>query len=213
MIKKSLYLCGLAGLMLMSGCQTDQQGQTGQMIQSNQQANGPFALNQNRHQTPDETQYGYTRFQRQQVQTHNSAQHVIPTFDRNQLADAVTRIVLTNQAVDEAATLVTDKYVLVTYNLQDDDNREYVADQVKRSAVSVVPRYYDVFISDNHEHFQEIERFQNRTAALPDAETLRETIEEMKQSPQGAYDEQDDENLEIMEQKQQRLLNHDNRSQ
>ncbi|GAE33265.1 YhcN/YlaJ family sporulation lipoprotein [Halalkalibacter akibai] len=116
-------------------------------------------------------------------------------------------MVLTNDVVSEAGTLVTDKYVLVAYDAQA-DNREFVADQVKRSALSIVPRYYEVYITDDPEHFDEIERFQNLTSEAPNMDgSLEQTIEEMTLlSPQGEYNERTDDNINIMQEKQRRLM-------
>ncbi len=154
----------------------------------------------------DYAHYGYSRIQRQDVQ-QDDRQQLYPVIDRNRLSEGITRLVLTNPTVEEAATLVTDKYVLVAYN-GDRENRELVADQVKRSAISIAPRYLDVFITDNHDHFDEIERFKGQSSTDPAYErTIEQTIQEMKQSPQGKYDEETDHDLKIMSQKHQRLQN------
>jgi hypothetical protein len=208
MIKKSLLATGLAGIMLVTGCQMPEQGQSLQRTanyDSHQPNGGHYPINA-MNQTKDYTHYGYQHYEREHVENFGS-QDFIPVVDRSLLADAVTRMVLTNDVVNEAATLVTDKYVLVAYDAQA-DNREFVADQVKRSALSLVPRYYEVYITDEENHFDEIERFQNLTSNSPDLEgSLEQTIEEMKQlSPQGEYNERTDDNVNIMQQKQRRLM-------
>ncbi|WP_332633631.1 YhcN/YlaJ family sporulation lipoprotein [Halalkalibacter flavus] len=208
MIKKTLLVGGLATMMLVTGCQMPEQGQTLQRTanyDSHQPNGGHYPINQ-LNETNDYNHFGYTRYERDLVMG-NGRQPVIPVIDRGRLSDAVTRMVLTNDVVSEAGALVTDKYVLVAYDSQA-DNREYVADQVKRSALSIVPRYYEVYISDNHDHFDEIERFQHLTSATSDIErTLEQTIEEMKlESPQGEYNENTDDDMNIMQSKQRRLM-------
>ncbi|WP_227937458.1 YhcN/YlaJ family sporulation lipoprotein [Alkalihalobacillus deserti] len=208
MLKKSLLISGLASMMLVTGCQMPEQGQSLQRTSnydSHQPNGGHYPINQV-NQTQSYTHYGYQRYDRDHV-NNNGHQDVIPAVDRSLLADSVTRLVLTNDVVNEAGTLVTDKYVLVTYDTQA-DNREYVADQVKRSALSIVPRYYEVYISDEPNHFDEIERFQHMTSGATGMEgTLDQTIKEMTQSsPQGQYNEETDDNLKIMQQKQRRLI-------
>ncbi|WP_100373937.1 YhcN/YlaJ family sporulation lipoprotein [Bacillus sp. FJAT-45037] len=210
MIKKTLVISSVAAMMLMTGCQTYDAGQQSNMRTSNS-TNGPMQQNYGYYPmgtgTSDDSSYnnyGYTRYQQEQVES-NGRQQIAPMYDRNELADTVSRMVLSNETVSEAATLVTDKYVLVAYDSKTDD-RDYVADQVKRSALSVVPRYYEVYITDDHDHFEEIERFQNGSTTAGNNEgTLKATIQEMRQTPQGSYDEDEDNNMNIMKHKQQEL--------
>lgn len=204
MIKKSILITGFASMILLTGCQMTDEGQPSLQRSANYDQGGHQHYPMTRmNQDGDYANYGYIRYQKEQIEDQ---QEFIPMFDRNRLADGVTRMVLTNNVVNEAAALVTDKYVLVAYDSQT-DNREFVADQVKRSALSIVPRYYQVYISDNHDHFDDIERFQNLSSAAPNMEgSLQQTIQEMQQSPQGQYNEDTDDNMEIMEQKQRRLM-------
>ncbi len=190
MINKSTFISILAGMMLVTGCQMTDEGQPQIQSLANDSSTKLHPMTR-MNQADNASDFGYHRYQREQVEN----QHFTPSFDRNQLADGVTRIVLNNKAINEAATLVTDKYVLVTYDAQT-DNREYVADQVKRSVLSIVPRYYHVYLSDNHDHFQDIERFQHLSPTAPHVEeTLKQTITEMQQqSPQGEYNERTDDN-------------------
>jgi hypothetical protein len=207
MIKKTLLIT-ITAMLLASGCQMPEQGQTLQRTanhDSHQPNQGHYPINA-LNRTDDYSHFGYSRYERDQV-VRNGRQDAIPVIDRSLLSDAVTRMVLTNDAVNEAGSLVTDKYVLVAYDAEA-DNRELIADQVKRSAVSIVPRYYEVYISDNHDHFDEIERFQNLSSDDLDLEeTIEQTIQEMKESPQGEYDEKTDGNMKIMQSKQRRLKN------
>ncbi|MFC0559482.1 YhcN/YlaJ family sporulation lipoprotein [Halalkalibacter alkalisediminis] len=208
MLKKSLLITGLASMMLVAGCQMPEQGQSLQRTANydSHQPNGGYYPINRVNQTQSYNHYGYQRYDREHV-NNNGRQNVIPAVDRSLLADSVTRLVLTNDVVSEAGALVTDKYVLVAYDAQA-DNRESVADQVKRSALSIVPRYYEVYISDNPDHFDEIERFQHMTTGSADMEgALTQTINEMTQaSPQGQYNEETDDNIQIMQQKQRRLM-------
>lgn len=208
MIKKSILITGLASMMLVTGCQMPEQGQSLQRTANydSHQPNGGYMPINPVNQTQSYTHYGYQRYDREHVH-NNGRQDIIPAVDRSLLADSVTRLVLTNDVVSEAGALVTDKYVLVAYDAQA-DNREYVADQVKRSALSIVPRYYEVFITDNPDHFDEIERFQHMTSGSPNMEgALEQTIAEMTQfSPQGQYNEETDDNVQLMQQKQRNLM-------
>lgn len=68
----------------------------------------------------------------------------------------------------------------------DSTNRFETADQVKKTAISVVPRYYHVYVSDNPRMFQDIERFGRLDANSRNIDQiLQQTIKEMLKSPQG----------------------------
>ena len=70
------------------------------------------------------------------------------SLDREQLAKVISNIIVQLPNINDASVLVTDEEVLVVYDT-DSKNREKTADQVKRSALSAVPRYYHVYVSDN----------------------------------------------------------------
>lgn len=196
MKKNYLLMTGLATL-LITGCQTA--GDDPEMLQraaSNRDMAQPF--NQLDAADNDYNSYGYTRYQRTQIEPNNQQQY-IPIVNREELSDGIARLVLTNDDVHEAGALVTDKYALVAYTT-DSEDRDFVADQVKRSALSIVPRYYDVYITDDPNHFDEIERFEQLSTATPEVNnTIEQTIDEMLTSPQGHYDEELDANHKVLE--------------
>ncbi|WP_233443848.1 YhcN/YlaJ family sporulation lipoprotein [Halalkalibacterium halodurans] len=215
MMKKLMIYVMIFGLCFTVGCRAPEVGQpevNSRNSYYNQQVDGEGynVLNQGDRTDAGPLALGYRRYERVQVHQENGQQTVTPVIDRDRLADGITRLVLTNETVDEAATLVTDEHILVTYTTNA-DNRDYVADQVKRTALSVAPRYYDVYISDDHEHFQDIERFQGLQSNSPNIEnTIEQTIEKMKQSPQGWYEGDKDDNMDYMKKKHQRLLKQGN---
>lgn len=178
-IKKIILILSI--VLLFSGCQSanDQQ--------STQQAQMKHEVTQDNANYND---YSHVHYTKQQVEP-NGQQQEVTYVDREKLTDSITRLVLTNDEVGEAATLVTDQYVLVAYTTAS-ENREEVADQVKRSALSIAPHYYDVYISDNENHFDEIERFRGLNAHSNSEEAIEQTIELFKQSPQGPKSEEID---------------------
>ncbi|WP_181935494.1 YhcN/YlaJ family sporulation lipoprotein, partial [Escherichia coli] len=104
----------------------------------------------------DAEDFGYTRVHNANGGDDNAGD--TPTIDREQLADIISR--LSNQIpnVNDVSTLVTDEEVLVVYSA-DTKNRNATADQVKRTALSVVPRFYHVYVSDNPSLRQNIENY------------------------------------------------------
>ncbi len=69
----------------------------------------------------------------------------------------------------------------------DSDNREKIANQVKRTAMSAVPRYYHVYVSDNPTLAQNIENYAPLESDSPGIHySIQKTIKQMLKSPQGS---------------------------
>ncbi len=191
-------------LFFITGCQTANEDQTTVQSRNNYYNLQTDANNRTTNGDRANNMYGYSRYQKAQVD-QEGIQKANSLVNRQRLSDGVTRLTLSNDDVEEAATLVTDEHVLVAYTTKS-ANRDYVADKVKRSAISVVPRFYDVYISDDHRMFQAIERFQGLQSTNGAIEnTMEQTIERFKHSPQGEYNEDTDSNMNIMRQKHQKL--------
>lgn len=110
----------------------------------------------------------------------------VVTMDRNEMADIIAKMVLRHETFDEVATLVTDEEVLIAYDKNDVLEKEEAADVAKKSAESVMPRYFDIYVSDNDVLIRDIESLHNSTTTDPDYEnTIERIISEMKKSPQG----------------------------
>lgn len=128
--------------------------------------------------------FGFVRHQKSPV-PNRSTVYNMPKLDREVVADMISKMATQIDDVNEAATLVTDEEVLIVYDTNSNDRFEK-ADQVKKTALSVVPRYYHVYVSDNPRLMQDIERFGllDSTSRNVD-QIITSTIQEMKKSPQG----------------------------
>ena len=129
--------------------------------------------------------FGFTRSNKTTVNGRN-INNQVNSLDREQLAKTISNIIVQIPNVHDTSVLVTDEEVLVVYDT-DSTNREKTADQVKRSALSAVPRYYHVYVSDNTALAQNLENYaplesDNRGIDY----TLKKTIKEMLKSPQGS---------------------------
>ncbi|WP_257349553.1 YhcN/YlaJ family sporulation lipoprotein [Pseudalkalibacillus decolorationis] len=138
--------------------------------------------------------YGYTRIQ-SPLGNGSRIFGDSPKIDKKQLSTIISRLVMQMEEVNDAATLVTSEEVLIVYDT-DAENRNQMADKVKRSAISVVPRYYHVYVSDDTTLFESIERYKNLDDNTENVESsLNALIKEMKKSPQGKrMSEGEDEN-------------------
>jgi len=116
---------------------------------------------------------------------NNDRDNHIAYLNRNEMADMISTLAVNLPDIDEAATLVTSEEVLVGYKTHAND-RELAADQVRRTAQSVAPSFYEVYVSDEEGIIDDIRRFQNISTNSDQTDgLLRDTIQRMKQSPQG----------------------------
>lgn len=131
------------------------------------------------------TNFGYVRHQKSPIPGDTTQYATIPVLNRENVADLISKLCTQLPNVYDVGTLVTDDTVFVVYKT-DSTNRFETADQVKKTAISVVPRYYHVYVSDNPRMFQDIERFGRLDANSQNVDqVLQQTINEMLKSPQG----------------------------
>ncbi|WP_280769408.1 YhcN/YlaJ family sporulation lipoprotein [Salipaludibacillus daqingensis] len=135
------------------------------------------------------TQYGFQRHTKRSVAQGGG----IPgysVYDRSLLAESISEMAAVLQDVNDVGVLVTDQHVLIAYDSPSPD-REAVADQVKQTAMSVIPAYYDVYVADDITLMDEIERFKGRSSKeQSQIGALHQTIEQMKEYPQGASEDE-----------------------
>ncbi|CAH0344664.1 YhcN/YlaJ family sporulation lipoprotein [Bacillus sp. CECT 9360] len=186
-MKKSILTIGLGSLIVLSGCGAhgDNDQRTGILDTTPTRLNAPsqYYDEDYRGANNDSENFGFTRVNNGTGENENVTE--APTIDREQLADIISR--LSNQIpnVNDVSTLVTDEEVLVVYD-SDTNNRNATADQVKRTALSIVPRYFHVYVSDNESLRQNIENFATQdTDSRGIEDSIDSTIKQMLKSPQG----------------------------
>jgi hypothetical protein len=109
----------------------------------------------------------------------------IPSLDFEQMANMISRLAVRLPNVHDVSTLATSHEVLVGYRT-DSKNRKQTADQVKRTAISVVPRFYHVYVTDDPRVTARIASLQGQAPTTDNEQMLDAIIKEMKQaSPQG----------------------------
>ncbi|KAB2334926.1 sporulation protein [Cytobacillus depressus] len=192
-MKKSLIILGICGLTALTACQNQghnvaREGngiyeRSGNTLNVNTQRSEIY----NRHNgvTNNNGDFGYVRHQRSPIMGENVSYNKYATLDREQLADLISGYCTDLPNVDDVSTLVTDEEVLVIYDTNS-NNRNLTADQVKRTAMSVVPRSYHVYVSDNTALRKYVENFANSNSNNGNLQTsLNKVINEMLKSPQG----------------------------
>ncbi len=130
--------------------------------------------------------FGYVRHSRN---TNNMKSQRKPSnvvyLDRDRLADMISSMAIQLPYVHDIAVLVTDEEVLIGYKTTT-KNRDATADQVKKTALSVIPRYYHVYVSDMEGIIPEIERYESGSTVNGEMDkSIDQTITQMKKAPQG----------------------------
>ncbi|MBU9712999.1 YhcN/YlaJ family sporulation lipoprotein [Evansella tamaricis] len=194
MKKTVLSLITLLSLSLItSGCGNTEgshgaEGQQMDLLRGYQQPNQHFVLN--RRATDDTDQYTRFGFGRYTDTTALGGAATLAVYDRSLMAETIGQLTASLKDVRESAALVTDQHVLVAYdsgeNEMEDMDRKYLATQVRNTAYSIVPAYFDVYVSDDPVMMLEIEKYRGMSSKDQDyVGSLNATIDLMLESPQG----------------------------
>lgn len=197
-MKKTIITIGLSSIIALTGC-ADKDKDQGLGAKNN--AGNPTNVN-NPTQYYDEDyrnndnksdDFGFTRTNSATIDGRNISNKAA-SIDREQLSDVISKLSVQIPNVNDAVALVTDEEVLVVYDTNAKDRTE-TADQVKRTAMSVVPRYYHVYVSDDYQTLaQDVENFATVKSGSRGIDyTIEQTIKRMLKSPQG-YKMSDGEN-------------------
>ncbi|KIL43692.1 YhcN/YlaJ family sporulation lipoprotein [Jeotgalibacillus campisalis] len=106
-------------------------------------------------------------------------------------ADAISRFSASLPGIENVSTVVTDEEVLISYQVAQDYDHEMdpneMADQVKKNALSVIPRWYHVYVTDDPNLRVNVESIGETNLNDGDMEdAIASTIKLMREaSPQG----------------------------
>ncbi|GIN88614.1 putative lipoprotein YutC [Heyndrickxia sporothermodurans] len=111
------------------------------------------------------------------------------TMNREKVANTISKMAVSIPKVHDASVLVTDEEVLVAYRTDEKDKkgRFNVADQVKKTAMSVVPRWFHVYVTDDPTLRQDVENISYMDARNNKKDdVIKGTVKKMlESSPQG----------------------------
>ena len=189
-MKKLVIILGLCTMTALTGCTKD----TGNRDVYEESGNS-INVNNKRHELYNEgasrgvrnasNNYGFVRHQKSPLMNDNTANDHYTALDREQVANIISKLSADIPNVNDVATLVTDQEVLIAYHT-DSKDRNLTADQVKKTALSVVPRYYHVYVTDNKVLMRDVENLANVDSTSRNARHLvNGLITQMKKSPQG----------------------------
>ncbi|WP_336990527.1 YhcN/YlaJ family sporulation lipoprotein [Bacillus infantis] len=188
-MKKSIIIIGICSLSALAACQNfsskdEMYEESGNTINVNDQRPELYNQNYRRGNNMSES-YGYVRHQRSPILGDNSSNDHYAAINREQVADIIAKYCTDVPNVDDVSALVTDEEVLLVYDTDSKDRAE-TADQVKKMAMSVIPRWYHVYVSDNTNLRKNVENYATMDSDSRNMEyAINETIKEMLQSPQG----------------------------
>ena len=188
MVKKTLIITGICCMAALTGCMNpneaevyEESGNTINVLDRNEIYNDDGIRNNGDKQS----NFGFVRHQKSPLPGDKTAYDNMPTLNREVVADLISKMSTQLPNVNDVATLVTDEDVLIVYQTDSNDRFE-TADQVKKTGLSVVPRWYHVYVSDNPILIREVEGFGNLdTNARNVDQILESTIKRMLKSPQG----------------------------
>jgi ribosomal protein S17E len=189
-LKKLVIIMGLCTLTALAGCSKDMGNrdvyeESGNSINVNNKRHELYNEGASRGVRNVSNNYGFVRHQKSPLMNDNTANDHYTALDREQAANIISKLSTNIPNVNDVATLVTDQEVLIAYTT-DSNDRNLTADQVKKTAMSAVPRYYHVYVSDNKVLMRDVENLANLDSTSRNARNLvNGLITQMKKSPQG----------------------------
>ncbi|MEH7076365.1 YhcN/YlaJ family sporulation lipoprotein [Neobacillus drentensis] len=199
-MKKLVVILGLCMLTALTGCTKDTGNQdiyeeSGNTINVNNKRHDLYNEGASRGVRNASNNYGFVRHQKSPLMNDSSANDHYSALDREQVANIISKLSTDIPNVHDVSTLITDQEVLIAYTT-DSKDRNLTADQVKKTALSVVPRYYHVYVTDNKVLRKDVENLANIDSTSRNARNLvNGLIQQMKKSPQGQrVNDSEDEN-------------------
>lgn len=189
-MKKWSMIIGVCLLLTAAGCSKDMANrdvyeESGDTINVNNKREELYNEGGGRGVRNVSDDYGFVRHQKSPVQGDQGGKEHYSALDREQVANIISQLSTDIPNVNDVATLVTDQEVLISYRT-DSKDRNHTADQVKRTAMSVVPRFYHVYVSDDNNLMRDVENLANMDSTSKNARnSVNSLIKQMKKSPQG----------------------------
>ncbi|WP_087972704.1 YhcN/YlaJ family sporulation lipoprotein [Oceanobacillus rekensis] len=186
---RSLFIAAIIGIVFIAGCNTNDNTMTEREqivdeLDPSRNYEAPAGDNTN-------SQIGYVRYTKEQFENDTVNRNKTFSIDRNEMADMITRIILQNNGFNEVATLVTDREVLIAYDRNEGTSESSAADIAKRTAMSIMPSYFDIHVSDNETLIHDIQSLHNSSTGNRNYDnTINLIIKEMKKSSQGKDNEE-----------------------
>ncbi|EMA6342318.1 YhcN/YlaJ family sporulation lipoprotein [Bacillus cytotoxicus] len=153
-MKKQMILSFLT-LSLFAGCQVANKAEM-----EREEGSRILVSDKNDMYHSENTNTRLTRVGYSSKQKHEVSNNQVGSINREKVAEMITSMTVKLPDVTNAATLVTDDEVFVVYRANT-NNHKLVTDQVYRTALSVVPRYYKAYVSTDQKLISQIQGLQS----------------------------------------------------
>ncbi|GAA0500040.1 hypothetical protein GCM10008986_29120 [Salinibacillus aidingensis] len=177
-MKKAIFYGGMSIFILfMSGCTMQEGADNGTL-----KGKTPDNMNTRTTEEKQNSQYGYVRYNEKQLNTERE-QNFEPEIDREQMADMITKTLLQMPTVEEAATLITDSHTFIAYTpSEESEDTGHTTEQVKKTAMSFLPQWYNIYISTESHTFDDLQSLSNNTTTEDGPKrAVDELIEQIKE--------------------------------
>lgn len=98
---------------------------------------------------------GYVRYTADEADRDSQSLNEM-TIDRAQMAEVITKVILQSGSFEEAASLVTDDDIVIAYKRKPETDQETASDIATRTAKSLLPSFYNIYVTDNPLHMNDI---------------------------------------------------------
>lgn len=143
----------------------------------------------NRNQSADNENFGFVRQVKNPVPGKSSDTKPVKWMDREKTAHMISTMTVGLPNVIDSSVVVTDQEVLIAYAVSDKGKkaRFETADQVKKTAMSAIPRWYHVYVTDDPTLRQDVENIASMNTTFTQKDrTVKNTVMRMlESSPQG----------------------------
>ncbi|MDZ5606694.1 YhcN/YlaJ family sporulation lipoprotein [Bacillus pseudomycoides] len=154
---KRQMILSLLTLFLFAGCQTANKAEM-----EREEGSRVLVSNKNDMYHTENTNTRLTRVGYSSKEKDEVSNKQVGVINREKVAEMITNMTVNLPDVTNAATLVTDDEVFVVYRANTTDPA-LVTDQVYKTALSIVPRYYKAYVSTDQKLISQIQGLQSGT--------------------------------------------------
>ena len=171
----------LTSSMLIAGCTAKQQGTQNA---ANPDTAPPHRGGSSEQMHKQNKDTGFVHYKKDDLKLMDKEGNAPIELNREKTAHAISKMLL-QQDFQEAATLVTDREVLIAYEKNAKLETSDAADIAKKTAESIMPRYYHIYVSDEPNRMQDIESLHNAKTTENIRTSVDKIIAEMEQDREG----------------------------
>lgn len=187
-IRISHYIMILTLLIIASACTNEKQLNTN----PNEENTNYFEPTREKPEQDEELEHqlGFVRYSEEDLDVMDDDEKEIPQLNREQMADTITKILIQQKPYKEAATLVTDQHVLIAYDVgEENKDSEKLKKIATKTAESIVPGFYDVYVSANPIHMDDIHSLHRETPSNDTDHTIEKIIDNMTKTKEPEKEE------------------------